>query len=147
MRSPLREVSANLRSPATGGRTAPNSTGKAGFDPDATPPPAVWQSGDDYKFVEEDDDEVMFRVRDSGVLRSLALPDITVATPPALLVAGESTHDKQVPTSPSPAPALCAECHLVTHHACPPPAGKGARAAPEVQDRFGHYPPPPVGGP
>jgi hypothetical protein len=92
-----------MRSPATGGTTAtaPNSAGKPGFDPDATPPPAVWQSGDDYKFVEEDDDEVMFRVRDSGVLRSLALPDITVTTPPALLEAGESTQDKQVPAWPS----------------------------------------------
>ena len=90
-----------MMSPATGGKTvtAPSSAGKPGFDPDATPPPAVWQSEeDDYKFVEEDDDEVMFS---SALFKTL--PDINVATPPALLVAGDST---QVPTSPV-FPALC----------------------------------------
>jgi len=40
----------------------------------ATPQPGAWQSADNFKFVEEDDDEVLFRVRDSGVLRSLTTP-------------------------------------------------------------------------
>ena len=103
-RSPLREVS-NMRSPATGGKTAtaPNSAGKPGFDLDATPPPAVWQSEeDDYKFVEEDDDEVMFS---SALFKKL--PAMDQATPPALLVAGDSTQDKQVPAS-----QLCARCSI-----------------------------------
>jgi hypothetical protein len=55
-------------------------------------PGGCWTSADQFKFVEEDDDEVLFRVRDSGVLRSLALPGLTTAA----ISAGESLEEKQV---------------------------------------------------
>ncbi len=47
-----------------------------GYGSDAETPKESWQSADNFRFVEQDDDEVLFRVRDSGVLRSLALPGI-----------------------------------------------------------------------
>ena len=56
-------------------------------------PGSCWTSADQFKFVEEDDDEVLFRVRDSGVLRSLALPGLTTT---AAISAGESLEEKQV---------------------------------------------------
>jgi hypothetical protein len=51
-----------------------------------------WTSADQFKFVEEDDDEVLFRVRESGVLRSLALPNVTNTT---AISAEETLEDKQ----------------------------------------------------
>jgi hypothetical protein len=51
-----------------------------------------WTSADQFTFVEEDDDEVLFRVRDSGVLRSLALPNLTNA---AAINAEETLEEKQ----------------------------------------------------
>ena len=62
-------------------------------------PQASWTAGDQFKFVEEDDDEVLFRVRDSGVLRSLALPGLSqpeVVTPPNAVNAEETVEQKQV---------------------------------------------------
>jgi hypothetical protein len=51
-----------------------------------------WTSADQFKFVEEDDDEVLFRVRESGVLRSLALPNLTNAA----ISTEETLEEKQV---------------------------------------------------
>ena len=56
-------------------------------------PTGCWTSADTFKFV-EDDDEVLFRVRDSGVLRSLALPGLSSAT--SALNTEETLEDKQV---------------------------------------------------
>jgi hypothetical protein len=137
-RSPLREVS-NAQSPAPNAvrLSAPNSIGKPGFDADATPPPTVWQSGDDYKFVEEDDDEVMFRMRDSGVLRSLANPGLVVNTPPAVFVAGDSTQDKQVkPSSRQLTQLTDMLCiHHRFKHAVLCFTGQVARTAPDASNR------------
>lgn len=60
---------------------------------------AAWTTGDRFQFVEEDDDEVLFRVRDSGVLRSLALPGLSrpnAVTPPNAVNADETLDQKQV---------------------------------------------------
>ena len=62
-----------------------------------TPVNTCWTSGTDFKFVEEGDDEVMFRVRDSGVLRSLALPVLGDATEKQAVVDCQQTlEQKQV---------------------------------------------------
>ena len=70
-----------------------------------TPQQASWTAGDQFKFVEEDDDEVLFRVRDSGVLRSLALPGLTqpdVVTPPNAVNSDETIELKQVSSPNAP---------------------------------------------
>jgi hypothetical protein len=54
-----------------------------------------WTSADQFKFVEEDDDEVLFRVRESGVLRSLALPNLTKV---AAISTEETLEEKQACT-------------------------------------------------
>ena len=56
-------------------------------------PSRCWTSADQFKFVEEDDDEVLFRVRDSGVLRSLTNSAVSM---PAALSAEDSIEEKQV---------------------------------------------------
>ena len=66
------------------------STASAVASPGAV---GCWTSADQFKFVEEDDDEVLFRVRDSGVLRSLALPGLSKI---AAISSDESLEEKQV---------------------------------------------------
>jgi len=68
----------------------------------ATPPQAAWTTGDQFKFVEEDDDEVLFRVRDSGVLRALVpgLSKPNAVTPPNAVNSDETLEQKQVPPVP-----------------------------------------------
>ncbi len=93
-RAALRDMS-NEATPSPGARKAQ----AADLSDQATPQQAAWTTGDQFKFVEEDDDEVLFRVRDSGVLRSLALPELTrpeVVTPPNAVNADETLEQKQV---------------------------------------------------
>jgi hypothetical protein len=65
----------------------------------ATPQPGAWQSADNFKFVEEDDDEVLFRVRDSGVLRSLTTPSFPSGSEDTS--SGEDIEAKQVHAHPT----------------------------------------------
>ena len=93
-RSALRDIS-NDATPE------PSPSGSKPFCDQTTPQQASWTTGDQFKFVEEDDDEVLFRVRDSGVLRSLALPGLSkpeVVTPPNAVNANETLEQKQVCT-------------------------------------------------
>lgn len=75
----------------------------------ATPQPGAWQSADNFKFVEEDDDEVLFRVRDSGVLRSLTTPSFPSAGTEDTS-SGEDIEAKQVHEPPRIASLLLFGC-------------------------------------
>ena len=97
--SPGRAALRDMSNEATPSPCARKAQGAVDLSDQATPPQAAWTTGDQFKFVEEDDDEVLFRVRDSGVLRSLALPELTrpeVVTPPNAVNADETLEQKQV---------------------------------------------------
>ena len=99
-RAALRDLS-NEATPSPGAR---KSQSALNISNQATPPQSEWTNGTQFRFVEEDDDEVLFRVRDSGVLRSLALPELTrpeVVTPPNAVNADETLEQKQVPVRAS----------------------------------------------
>jgi len=104
-RAPFRDISNEATpDPSPAGRKEPAGS--------ATPQ-ASWTAGDQFKFVEEDDDEVLFRVRDSGVLRSLALPGLSqpdVVTPPNAVNADETVEQKQVVFSRLLVPAAACVC-------------------------------------
>ena len=94
-RAAFRDISNDVTPSPVDRKAAPVS----GVCDQDTPQQASWTTGDQFQFVEEDDDEVLFRVRDSGVLRSLALPGLSqpeVVTPPNAVNASETLEQKQV---------------------------------------------------
>jgi len=102
--SPGRAALRDLSNEATPSPCARKAQSALNISNQATPPQSEWTNGTQFRFVEEDDDEVLFRVRDSGVLRSLALPELTrpeVVTPPNAVNADETLEQKQVPVRAS----------------------------------------------
>jgi hypothetical protein len=89
--------------------TPQKASGKEDASTGDETPPQSWTAGDQFQFVEEDDDEVLFRVCESGVLRSHAFPGLSqpsVVSPPHAFNADETLEQKQVPPTAHPRPIV-----------------------------------------